>query len=191
MLMNPAGKPDVARVFFALSPDERCRHRLFAIAGNFALRFGGKAIAPPHLTLAFVGAVGVDRLPDLMAAASEVAQTMAGAREAGAIVLNRLHCGSSGKMLWATSDRCPESLGELADGLRRSLVARGYVIESRSFFAHVTLVRRITVLPQSCDLDALSDDPVVWPYQDFVLLRSRPGLRGSVYERLGSWGLGR
>ena len=183
--MNVAGHPDVLRVFFALSPDEDCRRCLSAVAEDFAARLGGKAMAPLHLTLAFVGEVGVDRLPGLMAAASEVAQAMAG----GSIVLDRLRYRPVGKMLWAASDHCPSPLGALADSLFRRLFARGYTLDQRPFVAHVTLLRRLTVWPPAGDLEVLNEAPVRWRYHDFVLLRSRPGAGGSSYERLGAWDL--
>ena len=186
--MNAVGKPDGARVFFALSPGERCRRSLFAVANDFAARLGGRPMPKEtqHLTLVFVGEVGLDRLSELLAAAGEVAQATAG----GSIVLDRLHYHPAGKMLWATSEHCPAQLGALADGLRRNLLARGYVLEPRPFFAHVTLLRRLTLWPQASDLDALRNSPIRWRYRDFVLLRSRPGPCGSVYEPMGSWDLG-
>ena len=186
--MSEVGKPDEARVFFALSPGERCRRRLSAVTNDFAARLGGRPMPKEtlHLTLVFVGEVGLDRLSVLLAAAGEVAQATAG----GSIVLDRLHYHPAGKMLWATSEHCSPPLGALADGLRRSLLARGYTLEPRPFVAHVTLLRRLLLRPLASDLDALKNAPIRWPYRDFVLLRSRPGPRGSVYEPLGSWTLG-
>lgn len=186
--MSRVGKSDGARVFFALSPGERCRRRLFAVANDLAARLTGKAMPKEtlHLTLAFVGEVGLDRLPGLLAAAGEVAP----ATRAGSIVLDRLHYRPAGTMLWATSEHCPPPLGALADGLRGSLLARGCVLEQRPFVAHVTLLRRLMLRPHADDLDALKNAPIRWRYRDFVLLRSRPGPRGSVYEPLGSWTLG-
>ncbi|MBS1229536.1 MAG: 2-5 ligase [Proteobacteria bacterium] len=186
--MNVVGKPDGARVFFALSPGERCRRRLFAVANDFAARLGGRPMPKEtlHLTLVFVGEVGLDRLPGLRAAAGEVAQATAG----GSVVLNRLHHHPAGKMLWAASEHCSPPLGALAEGLRRSLLARGFTLEARPFVAHVTLLRRLTVRPPAGDLDALKNVPIRWRYRDFVLLRSRSGPGGSVYEPLGAWTLG-
>ena len=186
--MNVVGTPDVGRVFFALSPGERSRRRLFAVANDFAARLGGRPMPKEtlHLTLAFVGEVGRYCLPALLAAAGEVAQATAG----GSIVLDRLHYHPAGKMLWATSEHCSPPLGALADGLRRSLLARGYTLEPRPFVAHVTLLRRLLLRPLASDLDALKNAPIHWRYRDFVLLRSRPSPCGSVYEPLGSWSLG-
>ena len=187
--MNSVGKTAVARVFFALSPDERCRRRLSAIADDLAARCGGRATSQEtlHLTLAFVGELPLDRLSELMAAAGEVAQSTGGASAAGLVVLDRLRYWPSGKMLWATCDHCPPGLGALADALAGRLFAQGFVLELRPWLAHVTLLRRVAVLPSAADLDALRSAPVRWSYRDFVLLRSFPGVAGAGYEWLGRW----
>lgn len=187
--MNNVDQAALARVFFALSPDERCRSRLSALADDFAVRLGGRATSKEtlHLTLAFVGELRQDRLPDLMAAASDVAQAASGAPAAGVVVLDRLRYWPSGKMLWATCDHCPPGLGALADELAGCLRARGCVLELRPFAVHVTLLRRLVAAPQTADLDALLHAPVRWSYRDFVLLRSFPGVAGAAYERLGRW----
>ena len=189
--MNTVGKTEVARIFFALSPGERCRSRLSAVADDLALRLGGRAMAKEtlHLTLAFVGEVRLDRLPELMAAASDVAQSIGDASAAELLVLDRLRYWPSGKILWATCDHCPPRLGALAGELAGRLLASGDILELRPWLAHVTLLRRIAVLPQDAELDSLKNAPVRWSYRDFVLLRSRPGPGGSAYERLGRWAL--
>ena len=189
--MSTVGKAEVVRVFFALSPGERSRSCLSAVADDLAVRLGGRAMAKEtlHLTLAFVGEVRLDRLPELMAAASEFTQTIGDASAAGQVVLDRLRYWPSGKMLWATCDHCPPRLGALADELAGRLLASGYILELRPWLAHVTLLRRIAALPQDAELDLLKNAPVRWSYRDFVLLRSRLGPGGSVFERLGRWAL--
>ena len=189
--MSTVGKAEVVRVFFALSPGERSRSCLSAVADDLAVRLGGRAMAKEtlHLTLAFVGEVRLDRLPELMAVASDVAQSMSEASAAGLLVLDRLRYWPSGKMLWATCDHCPPRLGALADELAGRLLASGYILELRPWLAHVTLLRRIAALPHDAELDLLKNAPVRWSYRDFVLLRSRLGPGGSVFERLGRWAL--
>ena len=97
--MNSAGKAAVSRVFFALSPDERSRSRLSSVADDLAVRLGGRATSKEtlHLTLAFVGELRQDRLPDLMAAASDVVQATSEAPAAGVVVLDRMRYWPSGK----------------------------------------------------------------------------------------------
>ena len=189
--MESTGKVESARVFFALSPEEHCRRRLSAIADGLAARCGGRATSQEalHLTLVFVGELPLPRLPDLLAAASDVAQAVGEASAAGLFVLDRLRYQPRGKMLWATCADCPPRLSALAAALAARLFAQGLVVELRPWLAHVTLLRRVAVLPSSADLEALRRAPVRWPYRDFVLLRSFPGVAGAGYECLGRWPL--
>lgn len=189
--MKSTGKVESARVFFALSPDAPCRRRLSAIADELTARCGGRATRQEalHLTLVFVGELPLPRLPDLQAAASEVAQAADEASAAGLFVLDRLRYQPRGKMLWATCADCPPRLGALAAALAARLLAHGVVVAPWPWLAHVTLLRRVAVLPSSADLDALRRAPVRWPYRDFVLLRSFPGVAGAGYECLGRWPL--
>ena len=189
--MKSTGKIEAARVFFALSPDARCRRRLSTIADQLAARCGGSATSKEtlHLTLLFVGELPLARLPGLLAAAGDVAQAVGEASAAGLFVLDRLRYWPSGKMLWATCADCPPRLEALAAALAGRLLAQDLVLAPRAWLAHVTLLRRVAVLPTSADLDALRRAPVRWPYRDFVLLRSFPGVAGAGYECLGRWPL--
>jgi 2'-5' RNA ligase len=195
--MNPA-KPESARVFFALWPDEQCAGRLGALARDVAARLGGRAMQKDtlHLTLAFVGEVSEACLPELIALGDAVAQAMASPestpadeRDAGLILVDRLGYWKNQGILWAGSERFPHRPGVLADRLGASLTANGYAVASRPFAPHVTLLRRVTTLPPPDALDALTDGPIAWPYHDFVLLRSRRDQHGPAYERLGCWRL--
>lgn len=195
--MNPA-KPESARVFFALWPDEHCASRLCTVARDFAARRGGQAMHKEtlHLTLAFVGEVSEACLPELIALGRAVAQSMAlpewppaDERDAGLILMNALGYWENRGILWAGSERFAQHPCVLADRLGASLIANGYAITPRPFVPHVTLVRRVTTPPQADELGALKDSPIAWPYHDFVLLRSRRGYHGPAYERLGCWRL--
>jgi 2'-5' RNA ligase len=65
----------MARVFFALWPSPEAARQLAAVAASFAAAAGGRAtrLESLHLTLAFLGDVAVDRLPELERAARECA----------------------------------------------------------------------------------------------------------------------
>lgn len=199
--MNAAVGPGSANLFFALWPDQGCAGRLSSLAEDFAARLGGRAMQKDtlHLTLAFVGRGKDDCLSDLMALAGEVAEALLGSRreavscgaaEVPVISLDRLGCWRAKGILWAASDRLPPQCTILADRLRDGLVARGYVLAPRPFAAHVTLVRRIRVLPAAGELEVLKETPIAWACKDFVLVRSHADRRGPAYERLGAWCLG-
>lgn len=184
-----------ASVFFALWPDEGCAGRLHAIAERLALRFAGRAMAKEtlHLTLAFVGNVNPGRLPELLdlgrEVAAEIRSLAPAAPESGLILLDRLGCWPRKRILWMGSDHPPSTPGVLAELLAVKLRARGYALPLRSFAPHVTLVRKPKIIPAASALDALKFPALGWPYDSFVLVRSRPSSSGAAYERLGSWAL--
>lgn len=168
------------RVFFALWPTAEAARDLHAVAAAAGRECGGRAMRRDtlHLTLAFVGEVADDRLPDLLAAAATVAG------ERFELVLDRLVWWRHNRILWAGCRETPDALAGLAGGLAAALRAAGFPIERRPFAAHLTLVR-------DCPGERLPGlaAPVGWPAAEFVLVRSRRSAEGSRYEILGRWPL--
>lgn len=184
---RPSGprRPEQARVFFALWPDDNVRARLQRAAIDGARRFGGRAMQPEtlHLTLAFIGDVDLDRLPALHAAAAEVS---AGAFR---LDLDRLGFWAHNRILWAGSSRPEPELSRLAGRLGESLLAAGWATDAaggRPFAPHITLVRKL-----ACKRPELPEfEAVAWDCQEFALVRSRLSSRGAAYETIGRWRLG-
>lgn len=206
--MNPRPAAAMARVFFALLPDRRCAQRLHLLAGDLAARFGGRAMPPEtlHLTLAFLGDVAVDRLPVLLATAGAVAddagQWAPPGDESGALrgvlQLDRLGYWARQRLLWAGCAAFPPTLRALAGQLAERTRAAGIAVPRSAFVPHVTLVRRLALAPAESGLELEGPDlpeeaplrkgaPLVWPWHEFVLLRSRRSGGVPSYERLGRW----
>lgn len=148
-----------------------------------------------HLTLAFIGDVSTDRLPDLLAVASEVGEAMRvlapALPDGGPMILDHLGCWEHPRILWAGSKQYPSTPGILAELLAGKLRARGFAFPVKPFAPHVTLVRKFKNVPGASELDALKFDAPPWPCRSFVLVRSRLSHLGPAYERLGSWPLER
>lgn len=183
---RPSGprRPEQARVFFALWPDERVRARLQQAAIDAARRFAGRAMQPDtlHLTLAFIGAVDLDQLPALHAAAAEASGS------AFRLTLDRLGFWPHNRVLWAGSSRTEPELSGLALSLADRLKAAGWPTDvggGRPYAPHITLVRNVgTRRPELPELD-----PIAWDCREFVLVRSRLSSRGAAYEILAHWPL--
>lgn len=183
---RPSGprRPEQARVFFALWPDEPVRQALHRAAVDAAKRFGGRATRAEtlHLTLAFIGDVALDRLPALHEAAAGVEC------EAFAMRIDRLGFWGHNRILWAGTSQPQRRLGELVGQLGARLQAIGHggaADAGRPFAPHVTLVRNVG--DKRPELPALPQ--LEWACARFVLVRSRLSAAGSAYETLGQWPL--
>lgn len=180
----PRQRPEQARVFFALWPDEAVRRVLGGSAQDCARRLGGRAMRPEtlHLTLAFIGDVALERLPALQAVGAGVAC------EAFSLDLDRLGFWAHNGIVWAGSRRSPAGLTQLVHTLGEGLRQAGWPGElkaGRTFVPHLTLVRNVG--EKRPELPALP--PVEWRCERFVLVRSRLSAAGAGYEVLAQWHL--
>jgi 2'-5' RNA ligase len=183
---RPGGpaRPEHARVFFALWPDDRLRSRLHRAAVDGARRFGGRAMQEQtlHLTLAFIGDIALDDLPKLLEAAAGVEGRVF------RLILDRLGFWGHNRILWAGSHGTDPGLTQLAFSLAERLESTGYssgIKIGRSFAPHVTLVRNVAEKQP----ELLPLEPMEWVCREFVLARSRLSPRGSAYEIIGRWPL--
>lgn len=168
----------MARLFFAIWPDEGAASVLQALSSELQARAGGRAVPPDkiHLTLAFLGEVAPDRADDLVKAADKV-------REAPFdLTLDRIGGFRRARVAWAGSSEPPEALLSAERTLREALRARGFELEERPFTPHVTLVRKV-----DRTLAGAAIEPVAWPVREIALVSSEPG-SGS-YKTLATWPL--
>lgn len=169
----------------ALWPDARVAAGLHAYALAQVQRHGGRAMQPEtlHLTLAFLGEVPSERLPDIEAVATDVAAAMA--HQTFTCRLDRCGIWPEKHLLWVGCRELEAKLANLAAELGSKLRQAGFVLEKRPFKPHVTLVRNFraeaSVLPE---LPALE-----WPCSNFVLVQSASSAQGANYSKLASWSL--
>ena len=207
--MDQVNSGKMARVFFALCPDERCADKLQLIAARLTTQLGGRAMRKEtlHLTLVFVGNVSENSLSDLLAIATETAEEFRGleteqqksAPFRGPLHLTLDHLGywPHKRILWIGSHHCPPWLAGLADLLAKKLRPWGYSIPARPLAPHITLARNMKLAPEITELDAIENAmvagpvalPIFWPCHDFFLLRSRHTEAGQVYEKIDKWPL--
>jgi 2'-5' RNA ligase len=180
---QPETRPEQARVFFALWPPPDSARYLADVAGSFAARAGGRAILRDaiHLTLAFLGDVAVERLPDLERAAREVRC------EAFNLTLDRCGVWRHNRIFQAGCSVPPAALAGLAAALAAALPAAGFAVADarRPFIPHVTLVRKLVAL----DGELPECEPVAWSNRQFVLARSTPSAHGSSYRIIAEFPL--
>ena len=171
--------PRPARVFFALWPDERVRDALHRETQLLHRDCGGRAMRREnlHLTLVFVGAVAVERLAELKAAAGSITGS------SFELVLDQLGYWRHNRIVWAAPLSVPEALRELVGSLESRLQQAGFEFDRRPYAPHVTLLRdaRAPGAPAALHLD--------WSVGDFVLVESAHAAQGIAYRVLARWPL--
>lgn len=173
--MEPASK----RLFFALWPDAGAARQLHETGRELQEVCGGRAMAREtlHVTLAFLGQVPVERLPELDAIAEALTA------DAFDLHLDRLGYWSHNHVLWAGCLEPSAALMALAEGLQTRLREAGFALENRSFAPHVTLLRK-----------AQRESPVPlarvisWQAREMLLVESVPG-GATRYVPLSRWNL--
>lgn len=131
-----------------------------------------------HQTLAFVGDVPRERIPELVVVGR--AQGFAGFD----FELDLIRRWPRNRIVWAGSSAPPPAMVELATSLAGQLIDAGFCLEARDFVPHVTLVRNSEREPASSGMHSLR-----WRVDDFVLvesIRSDKGARYRIVKRFGA-----
>jgi len=178
--MERATKARTLRVFFALVPDAGTQASLGALARDVAARAGGRAIvdANIHLTLAFVGDVGIERIDALR----DVVDALL--RDAFVLALDCVGTFRHSDIAWIAPSQVPDSLLELQALLSAALAKNDFDIEQRPFHAHVTLARRCTRNAAKARFI-----PIEWRVERVALLASIAGNGGVCYRELAGLNL--
>jgi len=179
------GRPRDGRVrlFFGLWPSPELATSLGALAVELSGSCGGRAVPPEnlHLTLAFLGSVPGPRVNAAVAAAQRALRTRDAADDA-LFRLEEIRYWEKAGIVHATPREASPRLLSLAHTLEASLRAAEFVLESRNFVPHVTLVRRAERAPAGVGLSGAACD--AWPEDEVRLVRSTQGPRTSVYTSL-------
>jgi 2'-5' RNA ligase len=175
------------RLFFALQPTAE---QSAALLQDFSERFASHGIVPVppgnvHATLCFLGTVPQERLPALREAAARVR----GRRVS--VQFDTLEYWAKPQILCATASPRGEAGAKLlARAITDEVIAAGFSPDIKPFRAHLTLARKVPAahaaklaLPQSLQ------PGFVVRCQEFVLMESRRGERGSIYSVIDSWPL--
>ena len=171
--------PETARVFFALWPPEEIARQLGGIAAEFAKQAGGRPTRREtiHLTLAFLGDIAVESLPELQRVASELRFA------AFDLKLDRFGLWKHNRLLWAGCGS--PQLIDLANVLQKRLLEAGFSVADakRPFAPHLTLVRKVARLETALPVA----EPLTWRCDSFALVRSQLSPAGSAYRVLAEF----
>lgn len=171
---------NTARVFFALWPDPDLRTALAGVGRQMHAQCGGRRTCAEsiHITLAFVGEVEAGRIAELHALAAQLRCA------AFDFELARTGWWRHNRIAWVAPETVPQGLTDLASELQSRLKLAGFRVDERTYFPHVTLLRKA-----DCPRALAAMQPLHWTARDFVLVKSVIGENESAYEIIGRWPL--
>jgi 2'-5' RNA ligase len=156
------------RLFFAAWPPPETAQAL----ARWAQPLEGRRTPPEkiHLTLAFLGPAD----PERASAAARHVEV-----RAHSLPIEVAKYWKHNQIVWAGPRETPTALAALVESLHFELYRAEFVLERRSFAAHVTLVRKA---PRPASLAPLPE--VDWPVREITLVRSNVSSKGATYEVL-------
>lgn len=180
--MPASSASPLVRVFFALWPSQAIARELALHGKALTVETGGRCMRPDtvHLTLAFLGDIPRDRIPDLLSLPPSVTGSPFG------LDIDRLGVWSRNGIGWAAPSEPPQPLLVLQEALSRWLRSSGFAPDRRAFRPHITLVRNATG-----DWPLARIPAVEWDVTDFVLVRSDRDAQGARYDVLARFPLTR
>lgn len=170
----------VARVFFALWPDDEVRGALAHLATGLRRECGGRAVPARnlHLTLVFLGNIGIPRLSQLRQLAARVAAPPI------AMTVDTVQYWRHNRIVWAGPRECPAALSSLVASLESMLSGGGFRFDDRPFAPHITLLRHARTTPAVPEAGGME-----WMAGEFALVQSVRREGGPCYEVMDRWPL--
>lgn len=184
------------RLFIAVYPtDEAADHLAAYVQELHVSRAAAEGVntrlAPRsnwHVTLAFLGEVPDERLPDVETALARVAAAPFTVKVAGGGRFGR----GRFTILWAALGGDVPALTRLSRAVRRELSRAKLPFDRKPFRPHLTIARpgdRIDREQVAADRAALNAyEGPLWRVAEVVLMRSHPGPHPT-YDKLGAWAL--
>lgn len=174
------------RLFFALQPAPLQQAVISAAVMPMVQALGARPTlqADLHLTLAFLGEVQADAVPDLLRAARDLPTGLS------ALQLSQVDCwAESGVLrLLPEENAITHALRPLVRKLEGAAQDVSIRIDDRPFRPHVTVARKV---PRAASMQQAWPQPLASPLpftaNGFVLMESIPGSAGPRYRVIHSW----
>lgn len=177
---SPAVK-DSRRLFFALWPSDEFRDEIVCATQALVRDSGGRVIPPEnlHVTLLFLGQVAQSRFQIVQQAGDACANA-----PAFELSFDRAETWGRANLLCLTTSATPPQAAQLAQQLRQLMDGEVLEKSEHEFRPHITLARD---LPRRRRAEPIKQ--LRMKVNDFVLVESQPGPRGSQYSVLARWPL--
>jgi len=168
------------RMFYALWPDAQLRAQIAAAAQAVPWGHSVRLVPPEnyHLTIAFVGAIGAERLAVLR-------QIGAALRAASCTIeFDRSEYWPKPAVVVAAAREIPPALESCWRALHQALANHGFRLDPKRLRPHVTLARKVAQAPVPTPNTEFS-----WHASTVCLMRSSGGGAQPVYTVVDTWPL--
>jgi RNA 2',3'-cyclic 3'-phosphodiesterase len=167
----------MARLFFALWPDEETRTQVDTVAQQFKnenIRLVKRSNL--HITLEFLGEISED---DQRALEKSVGKITG---ESFDIELTRVGWWKKPQILWIGTTHIPKQLLTLVKSIKKCVKQQGLEPDQREYKPHVTIVRKVKqiFLPKEVF-------HIHWHVESFALVISKSTKNGVDYQVLQEW----
>ncbi len=171
-------RPKQRRLFFAWWPSAEVQNTLHQIGEQRLSGKHGRLTKEHkiHLTLAFLGPVGVETTQCVKRVASGIRW------QPFSLTFDRLGWFARSRVMWVGGSELPTPLADLVARLQEELKLCGYTPEHRRFQAHLTLARKVNRPPSETELE-----PIECPFEQFALVQSTLDEHGATYETLATF----
>jgi len=174
------------RLFLALWPDQILRESIHDCSKAQLITqkdWHGRLVDKRnlHMTLAFLGSVSRDRIDCIRKAATALCWN------AFTLQLDQPGFWDKARVAWLAPTEVSPQLTDIVQQLRPALVACGFDEDTREYCPHVTLARKCRA-PESSDLPATLQQPLVWEVNCLALVSSVTDPAGVRYEVIEHWG---
>ncbi len=168
------------RLFFALWPSVELQKHIFNHARSLRAEKPARLLPADnlHMTLLFLGQVGEEVQRCIEQSAAALALT------GFELDFSKLVYRHKQRMIWLQPNASPAALQALVTALQQIAADCGLNTDSRSFCAHLTLLRKVARAPAN-----LSCPDFVWPVREFVLVASKTLPAGAQYRIVKKWRL--
>lgn len=177
---SSVGEKKVQRLFLALWPDDELRKHIKRNSKSLLRHGGGRPVALEniHITLVFLGNVDQQQQACIEQVADSVQCPIFELR------LDKAGHWPRPRVLWLGCEETPGALKKLVADLYQGIRRCGLELDSRPYQAHLTLMRKVNKPPAD-----LTVEPVAWPLDRFVLVKSTTHAEGVKYEVIREWPL--
>jgi 2'-5' RNA ligase len=168
------------RIFIALWPEGQTRRNIATLMKSGALGMvTGKPVPIDnlHITLAFLGDVGLDQVDRLAHMLGRIEQAPY------SLTLDRIGCFPRARVVWLGASRRSRSFAKTRRRVNQVLDQTGFRTEKREAVPHVTLFRKARPLRD------VPFDPIDWPVSEVCLVESNLSPEGAIYRVIARSGM--